>query len=144
MECPQCGKTLKKTQKKFCSRQCSGAARKNTKVQSTKPKEDFHRQIVDPNKTQGNRHYTRSEPIKVGKNSWTDEGGAEPHAEINKQLYTGVRTPRRPAFKMINIDCERCNKNFEVHPSFIKRREKDEPGDRRYYICDKCIGRGLE
>lgn len=42
--------------------------------------------------------------------------------------------------KKVEIECERCGKDYEVYPSALNKRESEHSVD-LYYVCNKCDGR---
>jgi len=79
-------------------------------------------------------------PVKAkGENKFIEEiskyeyGGEERDKEIDKKLFSGKLTPRRPPVELEEVVCFSCRKVESVSPVLVKR---DRP-----YLCNTCLTR---
>ncbi len=66
--------------------------------------------------------------IKNRTNEFVDDG-LEHKDEENVTPSIKPVTRRRPAFKMVDQVCSKCNNSYKIHPQHA----------REFYVCDKCI-----
>lgn len=98
----------------------------NNKKQDTLSNNDF---IFKRNNDKENNTVKRGTPVNEVKNrvnKFADDGVEA------KDIATPDIKPterKRPAFKMIQQTCTRCNKTVDTHPAH----------QRDFYICDRCL-----
>lgn len=62
-------------------------------------------------------------------------------AKVSKAL-SKVMEPHetRPAIVPVKVECDRCNKQYEVEPIFAPRKLERDDEKSAAYICDHCMG----
>jgi len=70
---------------------------------------------------------SKKQPVKGGKNTWTDKGE---HKDIDTPEYE-PSTRSRPATHRVNKVCHVCGKKFEIVASLVSGE---------FMRCDSCIG----
>lgn len=98
----------------------------NNKKDQTDVKNDFIFKMNNENEQSTVRRGTPVNEVRNRVNKFIDDGIEA------KDIETPDIRPterKRPAFKMIQQTCSRCNKTVDTHPTH----------QRDFYICDKCL-----
>ena len=80
------------------------------------------------NKTSNTEQSVVTPPGRV--NKFVDDG-REHKDKMNTTPDVAITERSRPKFQKVIQLCTRCDKKFEVHPSFV----------RDFFVCDKCLRR---
>ncbi len=80
------------------------------------------------NKTPNTEQSVVTPPGRV--NKFVDDG-REHKDKMNTTPDVAITERSRPKFQKVIQLCTRCDKKFEVHPSFV----------RDFFVCDKCLRR---
>jgi hypothetical protein len=90
--------------------------------------EEFDKFVMRNNVENDDNRTGQPLEIKNRVNEFVDDG-EEHKDEENVTPSVKLTERRRPAFKMTDQTCSKCNNVYKVHPQHT----------REFYVCDKCI-----
>lgn len=113
------------------------ATKKTTATKKAKPKKKAVKKTVEKKELKGKTKFGISEPVKAKNiNKFVDsKSSAEAYYRDHpneKKMYKGLPTHSKRPSNLVDVNCTRCNREFEVSKILL------HPYDQTY-TCDKCI-----